>query len=70
MSRWYAVDGVLILKVTVWPALTLIDVAKPWIAGSPALVLIQKSRNLPPVFIKLLKNPLDRIPAKGAPNWR
>ena len=33
---WYAVDGVLILNEIVEPALTLIDVAKPWIDGSPA----------------------------------
>ena len=32
---WYDVDGVLILKVSVWPAFTLIDVAKPWIVESP-----------------------------------
>ena len=33
---WYEVAGVLILKDTVWPGVTLICVAKPWIEGSPA----------------------------------
>ena len=32
---WYDVDGVLILKLSVWPAFTLIEVAKPWIVESP-----------------------------------
>ena len=32
---WYDVDGVLILKISVSPAFTLIDVAKPWIVESP-----------------------------------
>ena len=32
---WYEVAGVLILKLTVWPTLTLIEVAKPWIEASP-----------------------------------
>ena len=36
MSIVYAVASVLILKLMVWPALTLISVAKPWILGSPA----------------------------------
>src|SRR5215470_3498371 len=35
MSMWYDVDGVLILKDSVCPAFTLIDVAKPWIVASP-----------------------------------
>ena len=33
---WYELAGVLILKNSVWPAVTLICVAKPWIEGSPA----------------------------------
>ena len=33
---WYEVAGVLILKDSVWPGVTLICVAKPWIKGSPA----------------------------------
>ena len=33
---WYEFAGVLILKDTVWPGVTLICVAKPWIVGSPA----------------------------------
>src|SRR5579859_4036643 len=35
MSMWYDVAGVLILKLSVWPAFTLIEVAKPWIVESP-----------------------------------
>src|SRR5215468_8503392 len=35
MSMWYDVDGVLILKDSVSPGCTLIDVAKPWIVESP-----------------------------------
>src|SRR5215472_5442800 len=41
MSMWYEVAGVLILKDSVWPAVTLIDVAKPWIEGSPSPVTCQ-----------------------------
>ena len=33
---WYELAGVLILKDSVWPGVTLICVAKPWIEGSPA----------------------------------
>ena len=33
---WYKLAGVLILKNWVWPGVTLICVAKPWIEGSPA----------------------------------
>src|SRR5215472_4142032 len=36
MSIWYDFAVVLILKNSVCPTLTLIDVAKPWIEGSPA----------------------------------
>src|SRR5450755_1524440 len=36
MSMWYEVDVVLILKEIVCPAVALIDVANPWIEGSPA----------------------------------
>src|SRR5215470_16928013 len=35
MSMWYDVAGVLILKDSVCPTFTLIDVAKPWIVASP-----------------------------------
>src|SRR5262245_16770702 len=35
MSMWYELAGVLILKLIVWPTLTLIEVAKPWIEVSP-----------------------------------
>ena len=38
---WYFVDGVLILKDSVWPAFTLIDVANPWIEESPAPSICQ-----------------------------
>src|SRR5215472_13456845 len=41
MSMWYEVAGVLILKDSVWPAVTLIDVAKPWIEGSPSPLTCQ-----------------------------
>src|SRR5450755_548364 len=41
MSMWYAVEGVSILKLSVCPTLTLIDVAKPWIDESPAPVTAQ-----------------------------
>src|ERR1700757_4602409 len=41
MSMWYFVDGVLILKFSVWPTFTLIDVAKPWIVESPAPLICQ-----------------------------
>ena len=33
---WYELAVVLILKDSVWPDVTLICVAKPWIEGSPA----------------------------------
>src|SRR5437764_8337473 len=36
MSMWYAAWVELILKLTVWPTLTLIDVAKPCRVASPA----------------------------------
>src|SRR6478672_6255601 len=36
MSMWYELAVVLILKDSVWPGVTLICVAKPWIEGSPA----------------------------------
>src|SRR5580692_62812 len=35
MLMWYFVDGVWILKFSVSPTLTLIEVAKPWIDSSP-----------------------------------
>ena len=38
---WYDFDGVLILKFSVPPAFTLIDVAKPWIVESPAPLTCQ-----------------------------
>ena len=38
---WYAFAGVLILKDSVSPAFTLIDVAKPWIVESPAPLTCQ-----------------------------
>ena len=38
---WYDVAGVLILKDSVSPAFTLIDVAKPWIVESPAPLTCQ-----------------------------
>src|ERR1700760_1310439 len=41
MSMWYFVDGVLILKVSVPPTLTLIEVAKPWMLLSPAPSICQ-----------------------------
>src|SRR4051794_33836794 len=41
MSMWYFVAGVLILKRTVSPGLTLIDVANPWIVVDPAPVTCQ-----------------------------
>src|SRR5215467_629397 len=41
MSMWYDFAGVLILKDSVWPAFTLIDVAKPWIVESPAPLTCQ-----------------------------
>src|SRR5215475_7219116 len=41
MSMWYALAGVLILKFSVCPAFTLIDVAKPWIVESPAPLTCQ-----------------------------
>src|SRR5260370_41092474 len=41
MSIWYDVAGVLILKYSVAPTLTLIDVAKPWIVESPAPLTCQ-----------------------------
>src|SRR4026208_447318 len=36
MSMWYELAVVLILKDSVWPDVTLICVAKPWMEGSPA----------------------------------
>ena len=41
------VAGVLILKLTVWPALTLIEVAKPWMVESPAPLTCQSSADRP-----------------------
>ena len=38
---WYFVDGVLILKDSVWPTFTLIDVANPWMVESPAPLICQ-----------------------------
>ena len=38
---WYDFAGVLILKDSVCPAFTLIDVAKPWIVESPAPLTCQ-----------------------------
>ena len=38
---WYDVAGVLILKDSVCPTFTLIDVAKPWIVESPAPLTCQ-----------------------------
>jgi hypothetical protein len=38
---WYDVAGVLILKFTVCPTSTLIDVANPWIVESPAPLTCQ-----------------------------
>ena len=38
---WYDVAGVSILKDSVCPTFTLIDVAKPWIVGSPAPLTCQ-----------------------------
>ena len=38
---WYDVAGVLILKDSVSPTFTLIDVAKPWIVESPAPLTCQ-----------------------------
>src|ERR1700679_3536992 len=43
MLMWYFVDGVLILKLSVWPTLTLIWVAKPWIVSSPIPSTCQSS---------------------------
>ena len=44
---WYLVDGVLILKLIVCPGVTLIDVPKPWIAGSPAPLTCQSLAGSP-----------------------
>src|SRR5690349_15181144 len=41
MSMWYDEAVLLILNWTVPPRLTLIDVAKPWIVGSPELLSCQ-----------------------------
>src|SRR5258707_8679600 len=41
MSMWYEAAGVLILKDSVWPTFTLIDVAKPWIVWSPSPLTCQ-----------------------------
>src|SRR3954447_3255101 len=41
MSKWYELAVVLILKLTVSPGFTLIDVANPWIVWSPAPVICQ-----------------------------
>src|SRR6266516_6006255 len=41
MSMWYEEAGVLILKDSVCPTFTLIDVAKPWIVESPAPLTCQ-----------------------------
>src|SRR5215469_17017730 len=38
---WYDLAGVLILKFSVCPTFTLIDVAKPWIVESPAPLTCQ-----------------------------
>src|SRR4029079_14664808 len=41
MSMWYAFAGVLILKDSVSPTFTLIEVAKPWMGASPARLTCQ-----------------------------
>src|SRR6516164_9466059 len=41
MSIWYDLAGVLILKDSVCPTFTLIEVAKPWIVESPAPLTCQ-----------------------------
>src|SRR6516165_9064894 len=47
MSMWYRVDGVVILKDSVCPTFTLIDVAKPWIVESPAPLTCQSLAGSP-----------------------
>src|SRR6516225_10478678 len=48
MSTWYLVTVVLlILKDTVCPGCTLIEVAKPWIAASPAPLTCQSLAGSP-----------------------
>jgi hypothetical protein len=44
---WYELDGVLILKLSVSPAFTLIDVAKPWIVESPDPLTCQSASGSP-----------------------
>src|SRR5215813_6410404 len=47
MSIWYDFAVVLILKDSVSPRFTLIDVAKPWIVGSPAPLTCQSLAGSP-----------------------
>src|ERR1043165_5393315 len=47
MSMWYADAGVLILNEMASPALTLIDVAKPWMVESPASLIRQSLSGSP-----------------------
>src|SRR5882672_742884 len=47
MSMWYELAGVLILKLIAWPRLTLIEVAKPWIVGSPTPATCQSEGGSP-----------------------
>ena len=44
---WYDFAGVLILKFSVSPTFTLIDVAKPWIVESPVPLTCQSLAGSP-----------------------
>src|ERR1700674_1599812 len=46
-SKWYEVAGVLILKWTVSPTLTLISVANPWMVESPEKLIDQSLEGVP-----------------------
>src|SRR5437016_2331346 len=47
MSRRYALAEVFTLKWTVWPASTLMSVAKPWMPASPAPLTSHSLGGLP-----------------------
>ena len=59
---WYDFAVVLILKLIVWPTLTLIDVANPWIVESPIPLTCQSLGGSP----GLLFSQANRVRDRGA----
>ena len=64
---WYDVAGVLILKLIVWPTLTLIDVANPWIVESPIPLTCQSLGGSPGLLFSQATGFATGGPHKPAP---